>query len=340
MFDAKHIGWMLVLFILVSLACSDDKSTSTPIEDFRGFRYVGRYETNDRVYGVIVSGSYAYLAEHDSGMGIVNVSDPAHPVLTGRYRCPGALQVDLKGNYAYIADESLYSLEIVDVSDPTSPSLVGRLDTMEVLGIRVFGHFAAMGCGHDGLQIVDISNPASPFLTGCCMDVELLRFEIAGNHAFVPNGNSYNVGLSIVNLSNPEQPVITGEISTCGTPWEVAVNGDCAYMTNTSDWSSPTDTGYLYLIDISDLSAPKKIDSLSLGAVTIADYVADDHLYVSYAESDGTFAFCIYDISEPLNPQLVVSQPLPATPWDIWIANGYVYVGCDSAGMSIYEYRP
>ncbi len=336
---AKPVSRGLAFAILFLLACSSDKSTSPPPDDFHGFRYLGQYQTHDRATGVIVDGDFAYVAEHDSGMGVVDVSDPTHPVLTGRYRCPGALQIDLKGSTAYIADESLYSLEIVSISNPSNPSLVGRLDTMEVLGVRVFGNYAVMGCGHDGLQVVDIRDPANPTLTGSCEELGVLRFEIVGSHALVPGDYGYE-GLFVVDLSDPTEPSVIGGVSVGGSPYEVAVAGNYAYMTDLGDPFTTADTGYLHIVDLSETASPQKIDSLFLGLATIADYIAGDYLYVTFVSPDTTTGFCILDISNPVDPAMVRTQSLGAVPWDIWVEQGYIYIAADTEGLLIYEFRP
>ena len=55
--------------------------------------------------GVAVSGPYAYVADYDAGLQVLDVSDPANPRRVGGYRTPGvARSVAVSGNYAYVAD--------------------------------------------------------------------------------------------------------------------------------------------------------------------------------------------------------------------------------------------
>jgi hypothetical protein len=54
---------------------------------------------------VAVSGHYAYVADWDAGLQVIDVSDPANPRRVGGYDTPGyALGVAVSGNYAYVAD--------------------------------------------------------------------------------------------------------------------------------------------------------------------------------------------------------------------------------------------
>jgi hypothetical protein len=54
---------------------------------------------------VTVAGNYAYVADDDSGLRIVDVSNPAAPSEAGFYDTPGyAWGVAVAGNTAYVAD--------------------------------------------------------------------------------------------------------------------------------------------------------------------------------------------------------------------------------------------
>jgi len=55
----------------------------------------------DVVQGVVVTGTYAYVAAGDSGLRIINVSDPAAPANAGSYDTPGFAEgVAVAGNHA------------------------------------------------------------------------------------------------------------------------------------------------------------------------------------------------------------------------------------------------
>ncbi|MDO9026621.1 MAG: hypothetical protein Q7U87_01935, partial [bacterium] len=79
---------------------------------------------------VAVAGSYAYVAA-DSGVQVVNISNPAIPVQAGNYSnflFIGAYAVAVSGNYAYAV--APHQLRILDISDPSSIDSVGSIDLM------------------------------------------------------------------------------------------------------------------------------------------------------------------------------------------------------------------
>ncbi len=89
---------------------------------------------------IALAGSYAYIANSDSGLRIINMSDPTQPVEVGFYDTPGSAGgVAVMGSYAYIAD-GYFGLRIVNVSNPANPYEVGFYDTPgDALGVAVAG---------------------------------------------------------------------------------------------------------------------------------------------------------------------------------------------------------
>ena len=79
--------------------------------------------------GVAVQGAYAYVAGGASGLRIVNVADPAHPVEVGSLPTVApANAIAVAGGAAYVA-AGFAGLRIVDVADPAHPVEAGFFQT-------------------------------------------------------------------------------------------------------------------------------------------------------------------------------------------------------------------
>jgi len=117
----------------------------------------------DIVEGVAVAGSYAYVADGERGLRIVDVSNPAAPAEVGFYDTPGiAYDVAVVGAYAYVADGQA-GLRIVGISDPTHPTEIGFYDTPgKAMGVAVAGDYAYVADEYEGLRILNVSDPAHP----------------------------------------------------------------------------------------------------------------------------------------------------------------------------------
>ncbi len=69
---------------------------------------------------IVVSGSYAYVADADGGLQIVDVTNPSAPAVKGFYDLGSATGVAIVGANVYVADGSA-GLNIFDVSNPAAP---------------------------------------------------------------------------------------------------------------------------------------------------------------------------------------------------------------------------
>jgi len=116
-----------------------------------GPSYLGSYDTPGAALGVTVLNDLAYVADYESGLQIINVSNPTSPVLLGSYDTPGfAYGVYVLGNTAYVVDGD--SLQILNVTNSASPSLLGSYDTPSLaLGVTVLGNTAYVADYESGL---------------------------------------------------------------------------------------------------------------------------------------------------------------------------------------------
>ena len=98
---------------------------------------VGALDTNDLqqptedggARDVEIVGALAYVASGDSGLRIIDVSNPESPVELGAWDTSGeASGIGVVGTLVYVADGA-YGLLIIDVSNPSTPVGIGALNT-------------------------------------------------------------------------------------------------------------------------------------------------------------------------------------------------------------------
>jgi len=93
----------------------------------------GAYDTPGGAYRVQVVGNLAYVADFDSGLQILNITNPAAPTLIGSYDTPGTTKgVELVGLNAFVADEST-EVQIIDVSESDN-NLISDSDNNTING--------------------------------------------------------------------------------------------------------------------------------------------------------------------------------------------------------------
>ena len=100
--------------------------------------------TSGLAWGVAVSGNYAYVADGEAGLQVIDVRNPTNCVRVGGYDTSGyAKGVAVSGNYAYVAGATQGypgkpGLHVIDVSNPTNCVRVGGYVTRaEAYGVAV-----------------------------------------------------------------------------------------------------------------------------------------------------------------------------------------------------------
>jgi len=173
-----------------------------------------------------VAGNYVYTFGSGCFM-VVDVNDPAQPVVTGE--CPaefyGNLTVDGDVVYACCSRE----LCVFDVSAPAAPVLAATLDLPhELQESALCGDFLLVANGRDGLTVVDVANPVQPEI--------VTTYELPGNarsiacrdHFAYVAAASYQEepgGIYVLDVSEPWAPVQVERNDAVGDLVAVAVDG-------------------------------------------------------------------------------------------------------------------
>ena len=287
---------------------------------------VGSYNTTGNASGVQVVGNYAYVADGNSGLQIIDISNPNAPVLAGSYDTSGAARgVQVVGNYAYVADGNS-GLQIINISNPITPVLAGSYDTRGYASrVQVAGNYAYVAGGNSGLQIINISNPITPVLAGS-YDTRgyASEVEVVGNYAYVADGNS---GLQIIDISNPNAPVLAGSsYNTIGYAEGVQVVGNYAYV---ADLSSG-----LKIINISNPSVPVLASSYNIGFSTYGVQVVGDYAYVA-----DRYFLQVINIGNPNAPTISELYRMSASGGqvEVQVVGNYAYVANGVGGLKILD---
>jgi len=121
---------------------------------------VGFYDTQSSAVDIAIFGEYAYVADNEDGLRVVDISDPTDPDEVGFYDTSGlADSVAVSEGYAYVAD-GYNGLRVVDVNDPTNPEEVGFYITPGwAFGVAISGEYVYIADREGGLLILYFSPP-------------------------------------------------------------------------------------------------------------------------------------------------------------------------------------
>jgi hypothetical protein len=183
-----------------------------------------------------------YLADGglETGLRILDISDPALPVVRGFLPVTTSTQeilparaedVAVVGHYAFIAAGTV-GVRVVDVSDPTSPVERGSYNTPgRADNLVATDHYVYLIDGD--LRILDISNPTTPTLIGF-YDLPNLAstpsIDVQGRYAYVAGAGLHI--LDVADAGAPQRvawhPIPEGVVAVAGD--RVYVGGDGLFI--------------------------------------------------------------------------------------------------------------
>lgn len=265
---------------------------------------VGTYDSGRWTREVAASGGYAFLASDNSGLLVIDISDPRDPQLTGRHNNrDSARRLELLGEVVYVANEN--SLEIIDVGDPANPQRIFGIDfENSVADVAIVGSFAFLAMDEDGFQVIDTSIPANPQRVGTYQaDIELSsrNIVISGNLAFMASHSYANESdglrspeIEVIDVTNSESPrfVSRYHAGTSRDGGNIAMSGNLVYLAAGSDG--------MHIVDFENPAVPQVKSIFDSGLYASGDIEVSNQLVFLAGGSD----LEIINVSDPENPTL------------------------------------
>lgn len=186
-----------------------------------------RFETLGYIPSIFVSDSLCYVVDRQTGLWILNVTDPYNIEPLGIFNTSAYTQsVFIENQLAYLG--GFDGLRIVNISDPTNPTELGTYGSyLEISSIQVRDGFAYV-LHEGGLVVVNVSDPNNPVyhssyvvyvnLGGILLidDIVLLRL--------------YYSGVIFLNISDPSNPVEIANYEISGMISDIAVDSAFLYV--------------------------------------------------------------------------------------------------------------
>jgi hypothetical protein len=337
--DVSHslslVGEMAFIALLNSgqLAVVDVQVPATPVK-------VGSLVLGAPANCVLAIENHAYVGL-SNGLSVVEVSDPANPVLLGNYP-PGPIKgLAREGNYLIAGFSEAYrKLSVIDISDPDSPLQIGKFQgSHEYRGVAVAGTtaFAAASDGqYTWVDIFDISDPTQPIFA-MTTNVRGGRYPgslgVGDGVVYSANDQTADGCVEVLALKQHEftEQTPSSSITTSGALKAMRVHGNLAYLASST---FPGPGRALALYDVSDPSQPLLVGSgLSPGAAPGA------------VDGDGSSAFIVgyqllesFDISAPPTFSVVESLPVPnLNPSAMQLSGSYVHVVDLFSGLHVFD---
>lgn len=139
-----------------------------------------------------------YVADGKEGLLILDISDPARMIKLGSFPLAGLKDLDLVGQYAFLAAEQ--GLVVVDVLDPRNPVKVDDFPASGALSLGVKDDFVFLS-ESGGFRLLRAYLIGKSFrIAECTLPGTASHITLSGNTAVVAAGIS---GFHLVNVGNP-----------------------------------------------------------------------------------------------------------------------------------------
>jgi len=214
---------------------------------------------NVTFWGLDLKSDMAFAVANATGVGVllaIDVSDPANPSTVDFKLTTELWDIDVDGNYAYIAAGSL-GLVVYDIGTVPGMTQVGGLNLGgDAREIRKSGNYLYItGPYGSEVWVVDVSTPTSPTLAGSVT----MSGSAKGQDVEVSSGTalvSCPEGLVILDVSDPSSPAELSRTDPTDDPYAACFDGNYAYVATKV---SGENNAYILALDISNTSSPSQV---------------------------------------------------------------------------------
>ncbi len=283
---------------------------------------VGRFTPGFVWTDIALDGDYAYLLTSPLRLVIISVADPEHPSEAGSCATPGeGYGLAVAGDYAYVASDS--GLNVYSIADPVHPVGVGRLPG-NYSDVVVRGQYAyAVG---EGFAVIQVSQPENPVLVGSCGTAGY-SLALRGGYAYVADASEGR--LRVISIADAANPAEVGELYMPPYHWEIAVDGDHAYVAQPSEG--------LCIVSLVDSIHPAEVGRYDTPGRAEGVAVRGGDAYVA----DGPSGLRVVSVRDPHNPVEVGYYDTPgrAMALDVNESGDMIYL-LDEDGFQILQFYP
>ncbi len=317
------------LYVTTGLSGIDKVDVTLPAAP----QYLGTVDTPGNAVDVGVAGNFAYVADTEFGLRVVDVS-----AMTARGAYAGvgsARDIAIRGDYAWVADGTA-GLKSIGILTPSSASVAGsssfttgvQFDALAISGALAYVVDNAL----IGVRAISLTEPMTPALAGSyASPVWGAATDIAvdGNRAYVAASVS---GLRVLDIAAPQAMAELGSYTAANLSEAraVAVSGTTAYV---GDIDVADQTG-LHALNV---AVPGAITQL--GATTLVTQVYDVAVWGNRAfVAAGDAGLRILNVANPAAISSVGGIDTPGSATGVRLASRfYALVSDYSRGLRVID---
>lgn len=257
----------------------------------------------------------------------------------GEWGASSYWDVFVKDNYAYCAANG-GGVDILDISTISNPKRIATINASNAFSIYVADDYMYVAQLSKGISIYNISNLTSPKLEGTFTSRNVASvIRVYGQYAYVINNyldvsGSYGE-LLILDISSPSTPVQVSKYNSDKFFTDFSLKGSYVYASaSVFNPFAPTEDGWLVVLDISDITSPKKVGVLDTPGEARGIFISGNYAYLA----EGTTGLQIVDISAPTTPSLAGNVDTPGYfAQHVQTVGNIAYVANGEEGLAIID---
>jgi len=184
---------------------------------------VGGHAIEGGAQDIAARGDFVLFTNFHKGLVVLDVSNPASPLLFGKLPVDPAHQVALGEKYAYVTVQGETAADggllVVDYTTPGIPEMVGRLAMRKAVDLALGDGVAFVGGTTPdyefGLIPVDISDPTDPVALGF-LEVAWPLSAFAAGQGYLYLSEVFQDTLRVIDVSDPTAPFQAGYFTRPG----------------------------------------------------------------------------------------------------------------------------
>jgi hypothetical protein len=306
---------IFIIMLLIILSGCNEVVDEYFVEGAEGLE--GYVKTPGFSKDVFVSGKYAYVVDGKWGVQVIDIDDKSKPMIAGNLKTNWAWDFYFYNTYGLVADYA-EGFVISDLTNPEEPEVILREDILVGASSLFIQDTIVYITDHSGkLLILDITEIQNPVRLSVIEDLGWV-YDIYVSDGFgyilsrsVENDES---GLKIFDLNDTKKPELLSSIKVEGTPNEVVVHEDHAYIASSRYG--------VISIDISDKVNPYEAFVLDTG-----DEATDIII-------DGSYAYITDRLKGIIKASIEDSGKLsPVKTWElsgysdgVFVSDGFIFV--------------
>jgi hypothetical protein len=319
-----------VFWIFTLASCGDDKNPLDATGQKKLIK-IGSFNGNaGEIREVLVNGNYAYLADWDNGLHIVDISNKTKPaeklIYDANKRITGVYGYD---NYLFVDGIEINYIEILNITSPLNPVNIANIDSIGwVYDIVVQDTLLFIAAGAEGLLVYSISDINHPqFISSFRKDFScrIIGLDITGQTAFLAD-DFFAMRIIDLSIADTLQEII--KIPTSESVYDICVENYRAYL-------ACGDLGVL-IYNAQNPVQPELIGFYSDDTTfTYSVEIRDNLVYAS----DLNKSLYILDVSNPDSCKKIASFVTNSGVYGFYVDGDYIYVAAGTDGMYILEYN-